>query len=100
MLKFLNDLFRSQDGIDEVKDKPKGRQMDIRVIGPVEKIDSCWSMIVQSMRVAQSDHKVLAQNIGGDHFLIEIMPGEAYVEYLDKETYQRMKKIWGIKEDV
>jgi len=93
MLKFFNDLFRKKDGIDDAE--PKERQIDIRVIGPRDKIDSCWSMIIQSLRVAQGEHKVLAQNIGGDHFLIEIIPGEAYVEYLDNETYNRMLEIWG-----
>jgi len=98
MLKFFNDLFREKDGIDKKKEKPKN-QLDIRVIGPSEKIGSCWSMIMQSLRVAQGEHKVLAQNVGGDYFLIEIIPGEAYVEYLDDETYKRMLKVWGHSEE-
>lgn len=97
MLKILNDLFRKKDEIDNAKSKEK--QIDIRVIGPINKIDRCWSAILQSLRVAQGEHKGLAQNVGGDYFLIEIIPGEAYIEYLDNKTYERMLKVWGYSKE-
>jgi len=93
MLKFLNDFFKIKDRVEVVK--PKEAQIDIRVIAPRSKIDSTWSILIQAMRVAQGEHKALFTNVGGDRFLIEVMPGEAYCEFLTEDTYKNMCKLWG-----
>jgi len=96
MLKFLNDFFKIKDGVDVVK--PKEPQIEIRVIAPRSKVDRAWSILIQSLRVAQGEHKGLMTNVGGDHFLVEVMPGEAYCEYLTNDTYKSMCKLWGHEE--
>ena len=92
MLETLNRLFRTIDGIE--RPDSTAPEVKITIIVPEDKMSTGWSVILRTIVNSNRDQKSLVTTVGGDHFLIESTSHEKYIEYLPKQTFERMKELW------
>jgi len=92
MLGILNKLLKTIDGIES--EDSKEPEIRITIIVPRDKMTCGWNVILRTIINSRRDQKSLVTTVGGDHFLIETNNHEAYIEYLPKDTHERMSEIW------